>query len=70
MRRVPIMKKHPYLEELYKDLPVLFVDDYSEVTEELLIEKDYLFQQAQTMDLDGLTLPKFFDRIVEESLSE
>jgi len=70
MRRVPIMKRHPYLEELYKDLSVLFVDDYSEVTEELLIEKDYLFQQAQTMDLDSLTLPKFFDRIVEESLSE
>jgi len=70
MRRVPIMKRHPYLEELYKDLPVLFVDDYSEVTEELLIEKDYLFQQAQTMDLDSLTLPKFFDRIIEESLSE
>ena len=70
MRRVPIMKRHSYLEELYKDLPVLFVDDYTEVTEELLIKNDHLFQQAQTMDLDGLTLPKFFDRIVEESLSE
>jgi len=70
MRRVPVMKKHPYLQELYKDLPVLFVNDYSEVTEELLIENDSLFQQAQTMDLSSLTLPYFFDKIVEDSLSQ
>jgi len=70
MRRVPVMKRHPYLEELYKDLPVLFVNDYSEVTEELLIENDNLYQQAQTMDLSTLTLPYFFDKIVEDSLSQ
>jgi len=70
MRRVPVMKKHPYLQELYKDLPVLFVNDYSEVTEELLIENDSLFQQAQTMDLSSLTFPYFFDKIVEDSLSQ
>ena len=64
MRRVPIMKKHPYLEELFKDYPVLFVDKYSEVTEDLLIENDHLFQQAQEMSLEGLTLPGFFDNIV------
>jgi len=68
MRRVPVMKKHPYLQELYKDLPVLFVNDYSEVTEELLIENDSLFQQAQAMDLNLLTLPYFFDKIVENAL--
>ena len=70
MRRVPIMKRHPYLEELYKDLPVLFVNDYSEVTEKLLIENDSLFQQAQKMNLISLTLPHFFDKITEESLSQ
>ena len=64
MRRVPIMKRHPYLEELFKDYPVLFVDKYSEVTEDLLIENDHLFQQAQEMSLEGLTLPGFFDNIV------
>ena len=68
MRRVPVMTRDPYLEELYKDYPVLFVDDYSQVTKELLIENDDLFQRAQTMDLSGLTLPIFFDRIVEKAL--
>ena len=70
MRRVPVMKRHPYLEELYKDLPVLFVNDYAEVTENLLKENDHLFQQAQTIDLEYLTLPYFFDKIVKDSLSE
>ncbi len=33
MRRVPIMKRDPYLEELFKDYPVLWVDDFAEVTQ-------------------------------------
>ena len=66
MRRVPIMTKDPYLEVLFKNYPVLFVDKYSDITEELLLANDDLFQQAQTMDLSDLTLPKFFDNIVDK----
>ena len=65
MRRVPVMKRYSYLEELYKDYPVLFVDKYSDVTEELLLANKHLFEQAQIMDLSNLTLPKFFDNIVD-----
>ena len=65
MRRVPIMTRDPYLEVLFKNYPVLFVDKYSDITEELLLANDDLFQQAQTMDLSDLTLPKFFDKIVD-----
>ena len=68
MRRVPIMTRDPYLQKLFENYPVLFVDKYSDVTEELLIANDHLFQKAQTMDLSGLTLPTFFDRIVEKTL--
>lgn len=68
MRRVPIMKKNPYLEFLFKDYPVLFVDDYADVTEELLIQNNHLFEKSGEMDLNKLTLPYFFDRIVEKSL--
>ena len=68
MRRVPIMKKDPYLEVLFKDYPVLFVDEYSDITEELLIQNDHLFEKAKEMDISKLTLPYFFDRIVEKSL--
>ena len=68
MRRVPIMTRDPYLQKLFENYPVLFVDKYSDITEELLLANDNLFQKAQTMDLSGLTLPTFFDRIVEKAL--
>lgn len=68
MRRVPIMKKHPYLQELYKDYPVLFVDDFSEVTEQLLIDNDNLFQEAQELDLSSLDLNNFFNNVIENVL--
>lgn len=68
MRRVPIMKKHPYLQELYKDYPVLFVDDFSEVTEQLLIDNDNLFQEAQELNLSSLDLNNFFNKVIENVL--
>ena len=67
MRRVPVMKRHSYLEVLFKDYPVLFVNEYSEITKELLIKNKNLFQRAQEMDLTLLTLPYFYDKIVNDS---
>ena len=66
MRRVPVMKRDSYLEELYKDYPVLFVDKYSDITKDLLLENEHLVQQAKEMDLKRLTLRGFFDNIVNE----
>lgn len=62
MRRVPIFKRHPYLEEMFKDFPVLFVDDFSEVTEDLLKKKTYLFWYMQTMDMNKLDLDYWFKK--------
>ena len=64
MRRVPVMKRYPYLEKLFRDWPVLFVDKYTDITEDLLLENEHLFQEAQVMSLLPLTLPIFFDNIV------
>ena len=66
MRRVPVMKRDSYLEELYKDYPVLFVDKYSDITKDLLLENEHLFKQAQKMDLKRLTLRGFFDNIINK----
>ena len=54
MRRVPIMKKNEYLEFLLKDFPVLFVNEYSEITEDLLIKNEFLYINALNMDLNNL----------------
>lgn len=70
MRRVPIMKRHSYLEELYKNYPVLFVDEYADVTEDLLKQNDHLFEEARAINLEHLTLPYFFDMIVKNNIPQ
>lgn len=70
MRRVPIMKRHPYLEELFKEYPILFVDDYAEVTEELLEKNQGLFNLMQTICVENIDLNNFYNKIVCDSLKE
>ena len=62
------MKRHPYLEVLFKDYPVLFVDSYSEITEELLIANDDLYQKAKNMNHEELILSNFYNKIVSNNL--
>ena len=70
MRRVPIMKKNDYLIKLFSGFPVLFVDEYSDVTEELLIVNDNLYQDALNLDLDKLNLDRLFNIIIKENLND
>lgn len=64
MRRVPVMKEHPYFRELMKGFPVLFVKDWSDITVNLLEENDHLYQQALEMPLKRLDLNLIFKGIV------
>ncbi len=64
MRRVPVFKRHPYLEEMFKDFPVLFVDEWEEVTEELLKKHNYLYEEAQKMDMEKLDLDYWFNKAI------
>ena len=65
LRRVPVMKESKYFRRLMKGWPVLFVDDWSEVTEELLKASEHLYEEAQKMDLSPLDLNVMFDKIVK-----
>lgn len=64
LRRVPIMKDHPYFRRLMKGFPILFIKDWSDITKELLETNDHLFREAQNMALDSLDLAKIFKRII------
>jgi hypothetical protein len=66
MRRVPVMKRTPYFTCLMSEFPVLFIDDWSDITKELLEKNDHLFQEAQTLDLDKLDLNKIFKNIIKQ----
>lgn len=61
MRRVPILEDHPYKRQVFKDFPVLYVKDYSEVTEQLLKDNEHLFEEAQKFSMDLLDLKKIYD---------
>jgi hypothetical protein len=65
MRRVPVMIKNDYLEKLFENLPVLFVDNYSDVSEELLAKNNHLFEDALTFDVRRLDLNVLFSEKVE-----
>lgn len=62
MRRVPVFKDHPYLREMFKDFPCLFVQEFEDVTEELLRDNEYLFDQAQVMSEKKLDLDYWFNK--------
>ena len=68
MRRVPVMKRDPYFETLFEGYPVLFVDNYFDITKELLIDNDHLYQQAQIMDLTNLDLNNFYKNTIKSVL--
>jgi hypothetical protein len=70
LRRVPVMKRYDYLEYLFKDYPVLFVENYSDINEKLLIENDHLFVKAQQMDMNNLDLIQMYDKIIRKDISD
>ena len=64
LKRVPIMKKNSYLQECYKDYPILWVDDYADVNKNMLAENDDLFIKARNLDQNLLDLYPIFNRAV------
>ena len=67
LKRVPVMKKNRYLQECYKDYPVLWVDDYADVNKTLLAENDNLFIESRNLDINMLDLYSLFNRAVNRA---
>ena len=61
------MKKNSYLQECYKDYPILWVDDYADVNKTLLAENDHLFIQSRNLDINMLDLYSLFNRAVNRA---
>jgi len=60
MRRVPVVEDSKYLRKIFEDIPVLFVKSFSEITESLLNDNDYLFYEMQKLDLNKLDFKEFY----------
>lgn len=64
MRRVPVMISNEYLVHLFKDYPVLFVNSWNEVNEELLLDNVILYDKLQSMDLSDLNLFNMYNNCI------
>ena len=64
LRRVPVMKREPYFTGLFQNFPVLFVNEWSDITEKLLHSSEHLFEQAKHLDLTKLDLNLIFKSII------
>lgn len=70
MRRVPIVKKSEYLQKIFKNFPVLFVDSFLDVTEELLKQNEDLYQQALKLDFNLLDYSLIYKNCIDYSLKK
>lgn len=66
MRRVPIVIDSPYKRKIFDGLPVLFVQNFEDVTEELLISNNNLFLEAQNFDLNLLNVEVLYEKIINQ----
>jgi len=60
LKRVPVLEYHPYKEVVFKNFPVLFVDKYENLTEDLLLKNSFLYEEAKNINFDNLDLEKIF----------
>ncbi len=67
MRRVPILEDTEYHRFIFQDIPVLFVNNLLDVTEQLLIDNDYLYQQMQEFDLNKLDIEVLYNNCIKEA---
>jgi hypothetical protein len=67
LKRVPIMLKNEYLQELYKDYPVLWVDDFGKINKTLLSDAEELYDRARNIDINLLDLYSVFNRAVKRA---
>jgi hypothetical protein len=65
---VPVLERTPYLEEIHKGNPVLFVDKFQELTREKLTQHLYLFEELRYFDLSTWDADRLYARCVMESI--
>jgi hypothetical protein len=67
MRRVPIVVDSEYLRYIFKNIPVLFVKSFLDITEDLLVQNDYLYNEMQDFNLSSLDMKKIYENILNQN---
>jgi hypothetical protein len=64
LKRVPVLEYHKYKEAVFKGFPVLFVDNYKNLTKEILQQNVHLYEEAKKIDMNKLDLDFIFKQRV------
>lgn len=70
MRRVPVVERSDYLEYIFKDFPVLFVDNFMNVTEQMLKDNEHLLNEAANLDFSKLDIKLIYESIIAKHEAE
>ena len=70
LKRVPVVKNCNYLKHLFEGYPVLFVENFSDVTESLLIKNNHLYEEALKIDSKKLDLEILFNLYIKKSITK
>jgi hypothetical protein len=62
LKRIPIVKRSQHLQKLYEGLPIVFVDDWSEINHDFL-EQKILEIQSSSFNLEKLKIGYWFNLI-------
>ncbi len=66
MRRVPIVLDSPYYREIFKNFPVLYVNKWEDITEQLLLKNNDLYEKALELDMNLLDIKVIYEKILSE----
>jgi hypothetical protein len=67
MRRVPVVLDTQYLRNIFRNIPVLFVQSFDLVDKEILLKNDYLFEEMQNFDLSKLDIETIYNSILYDN---
>lgn len=68
MKRVPIVIDSEYMRKIFEGFPVLFVNDFTEVTKDFLKKHDYLYKEVLNLNIRKLNA-KFIHKKLIDSLN-
>lgn len=70
MRRIPIMEWNKYYEELYKDIPVLFIDNFENINKNFLEDNiDKSIEKIKSFDYESLTVDNYMNMAIKKYIS-
>ncbi len=68
MHRVPVVLNTEYHRKIFENIPVLYVESFSLVDENFLIESENVWNEMQSFDVRKLDYKKIFENVIQQNI--